>query len=227
MHNKIFSLLLLSMTFQFAHADGVSLGSTRLIYPDNQNQITAKIFNTDKKGNYLVQSWVSDKDGKKVNDFIVTPPLFVLKANTDSVLRIVYTGNKADLPKDKEKLFFFNAKVIPSLDEEQRKQQNYLLIATTTNIKLFMRPANLQEGSMNAYKNIKCSYANSQIKVENPTPYYMNLVSLIVNGKEVSEAETIAPQSSVYIKTTAKSDQLKFNVINDYGVQFKDEVCRL
>lgn len=207
-------------------ADGVSLGSTRLIYLSNQNQITTKIYNSDKKSNYLVQSWISDKDGNKVKDFVVTPPLFVLKANTDSVLRVVYTGNPENLPKDKEAIFYFNAKVIPSLTEEEQKIPNALLIATTTNIKMFMRPVNLNEGSFDAYKNIKCSYVGKLVKVDNPTPYYMNLVSLTMNGKEVSKVATIPPMNSIHIDTSLKSNELSFNIINDYGVQSQSS-CRL
>ncbi|WP_392565461.1 fimbria/pilus periplasmic chaperone [Utexia brackfieldae] len=227
MKKNILVLLLLGALSQSAYADGVSLGATRVIYPSNQNQVSLKIFNSAPKNNYLVQSWVSDKDGNKVNDFVVTPPLFVLKGNTNSILRIVYTGDKNKLPVDKEKIYFFNAKVIPSLTEEQKNITNSLLISTTTNIKLFMRPANLTDDPLEAYKNIRCSYANNQIKIDNPTPYYMNLASFTVNGKEISKGETIPPKDAVYLKSTVKPNQLSFNVINDYGVQLANKVCPL
>lgn len=227
MQKNILAFLLLGCLCQSVNAGGVSLGTTRVIYPSDKNQISVKIYNSAESDNFLVQSWVSDKNGNKVNDFIVTPPLFVLNAKNDSVLRIVYTGDKSKLPTDKEQLFFFNAKVIPSLSEKQKNISNALLISTTTNIKLFMRPANLPTTSAEIYKDIQCSYNNNQIKIDNPTPYYMNLVSLRMNGKEVSKAETVPPKESVYIKTSLKANQLDFNIINDYGVQLTNKVCPL
>ena len=229
MQKKFLALLLSSLICGSSYAAGVSVGSTRLVYPSDKSQITVKLYNSDKKGNYLIQSWVSDEQGNKLNDYVVTPPLFVLKENMDSVLRVIYTGDKSKLPTDKEAIAYFNVKVIPSLTEEQQQIPNALLIATITKIKIFMRPANLMEGSTDAYKKITCSYENNKIRMNNPTPYYMNLVSLrtSVNGANISEAQTIPPQGSVSIDTSLKSNGLIFNVINDYGVQIQDQACHL
>jgi len=222
------ALVLISMfCCQQSYAGGVSLGATRLVYPTSKDQVTLKIYNTDDKGNYLVQSWISDEKSEKVKDFIVTPPLFVIKSGNDNLLKVVYTGDKNNLPKDREKLFFLNAKVIPSLTEQEQKIDNALLISTTTKIKVFIRPDSIKEDPFESYKLLTCSYEAGKIKVSNPTPFYMNLVSLSVNGKEVSDAETISPMSSVYVNSNQKSNYLSFNFINDYGVQIKDRQCHL
>lgn len=218
------SLLLLS---QIAYAGGVSLGATRLIYPTDKDQVTLKIYNSDKTSNYLIQSWVSDENDNKVSDFIITPPLFVIKSNSDNLLNIVYTGDKSKLPNDKEKMYFLNTKVIPSLTEEEQKIDNALLISTTTKIKLFTRPGNISEDSFDSYKKLNCSYANDNLKIYNPTPFYINLSSLRINGKEVSKAETIEPKGSAVINTDNKTKTLTFNFINDYGVQTKDQACTI
>ncbi|WP_426817298.1 fimbrial biogenesis chaperone [Winslowiella sp. 2C04] len=212
---------------QQVYAGGVALGATRLIYPTEKDQATLKIYNSDDKSNYLVQSWISDQNDIKVSDFIITPPLFVIKAKSENVLRVVYTGDKKDLPKDREKLFFLNSKVIPSLTEGEQKIDNALLISTTTKIKLFIRPESIKENSLLSYEKLSCSYSNGQIKIDNPTPFYMNLVSLKVNGREISNAETISPKSSVNLNTKFKGPSLSYSFINDYGVQMKDGFCKL
>lgn len=227
MLRKYFLVLIFVLYCQQSYAGGVSLGSTRLIYPTSKDQVTLKIYNTDDKGNYLVQSWISDEYNNKVKDFIITPPLFVIKSGSDNLLKIVFTGNKDDLPKDKEKMFFLNAKVIPSLSEQEQKIDNALLISTTTKIKVFIRPDSIKEDPFESYKLLKCSYDNGKIKVTNPSPFYMNLVSLSVNGKEISDAETIPPEASVYLNSNLKGNYLSFNFINDYGVQIKDRQCHL
>ena len=206
-------------------AGGVSLGATRLIYPTNKEQVTLKIYNTDSTGNYLVQSWISDEKNNKVPDFIITPPLFVIKSNSDNVLKVVYTGDKNDLPKEKEKLYYFNSKVIPSLNENEKKIDNALLISTTTKIKLFIRPDSIKEDPLKSFDKIKCRLDENKLKMENPTAFYMNLVSIKSNGSEISNLETIAPGEFIYLNIKAKNKNITFNAINDYGVQVKNIRC--
>lgn len=225
MLKKTFLIASLFLCNHTVYAGGVSLGATRLIYPIDKTQVTLKVYNSDKTGNYLVQSWVTDENNKKVTDFVITPPLFIINADSDSLLNVVYTGEQSNLLKNKEKMYFLNTKVIPSLTEEEQKIDNALLISTTTKIKLFTRPVNLNEDSFESYKKISCSYAQGKLKVYNPTPFYMNLSSLRVNGKEISKAATIAPESSLLLNTNDKSKNLIFNFINDYGVQVKDKIC--
>jgi len=225
MFKKLSFLTSVLLCCQSVYAGGVSLGATRMIYPTDKNQATLKLYNSDKDSNYLVQSWITDENNNKVSDFVITPPLFVIQANTDSLLNIVYTGDKNKLLKDREKLYYLNTKVIPSLNEEEQKIDNALLISTTTKIKLFTRPTGLNDDSFTSYKKLKCSYKNDRLKIENPTPFYMNLSSLRVNGKEISPAATIAPKTEMLLNTTDKSKNLKFNFINDYGVQVKDLQC--
>ena len=219
--------LISALCCQQSYAGGVSLGATRLVYPTSQDQVTLKIYNSDEKGNYLVQSWISDENNEKNKDFIITPPLFVIKSGSDNLLKIVFTGDKDRLPKDREMMFFLNAKVIPSLSEQERKIDNALLISTTTKIKLLIRPDSIKEDSFESYKLLKCSYEDGKIKVSNASPFYMNLVSLSINGREISSAETISPMSSIYLNDKSKGKSLSFNFINDYGVQIKDRQCNL
>jgi len=209
-----------------ANAGGVSLGATRLIYPTDQDQVVLKIYNSDTTSNYLVQSWITDENDKKISGFIITPPLFIIKAGSDSLLNVVYTGDKSKLYNDREKLYFLNAKVIPSLNEDEKKFDNALLISTTTKIKMFMRPNGLKGDSFTSYKRINCSYENGRLKIDNPTQFYMNITGLKIGGKEVTAAETIAPMTAFFIDTNAQVKDVKFNFINDYGVQIKDNQCR-
>ena len=62
-----------------AIAGGVGLGTTRVIYPQNSSQASLSIQNTDASKVFLIQSWVSNPDGNKSADFIITPPIFVIQ----------------------------------------------------------------------------------------------------------------------------------------------------
>lgn len=225
MFKKYLLILISALYCQQSYAGGVSLGATRLVYPSSKDQVTLKIYNTDKTGNYLVQSWISDENNKKIKDFIITPPLFIIKSGSDNLLKVIYTGDKQNLPKDREKLFFLNSKVIPSLSEKEQKADNALLISTTTRIKVFIRPDELKDEPLESYKTLKCNHDNDGIKVINPSPFYINLVSILQNGKKLSDAETIAPMSSIQLNSGMKGGVLSFNFINDFGVQIKDIKC--
>ncbi|WP_431295529.1 fimbrial biogenesis chaperone [Rahnella sp. PAMC 25559] len=224
---KFLMLLILTFTISPAFAEGVSLGATRLIYPADKSQTAIKIFNNDKKNNFLVQSWVTDKHGNKIDDFIVTPPLFVLNANTDSVLRIVYAGDKNRLPNDREELFYFNAKVIPSLSKEEQDLNNSLLVSITTKIKLFIRPNNLNGESSDAAKKLDCKFEDKTLQIKNTSQYYVNMVNVSINNKEVSKAETISPFGNVSIAIKSPGSEVKYSFINDYGVQVNNNTCKL
>ncbi|TNV20490.1 molecular chaperone FimC [Buttiauxella sp. B2] len=207
-------------TSNFAHAGGVALGSTRLIYPQGNKQVEMNISNTDKQDGYLIQSWVSTPDGKKDNDFVITPPLFLLKPTKDNVLRIMYTGPQ--LTADKETLFYLNSKAIPSA-ESNTAQQNALQIATQSTIKMFMRPANLSVKSSEAPGMLHCKMNGSTLQVTNPSPYFVTLVNFTAGGQKLPNT-MVPPKDSVTVKAAAGA--VAFQTMNDFGAMTTAQSCK-
>lgn len=70
----------------------------------------------------------------KSSDFVVTPPLFVMKPQKENTLRIMYVGPN-NLPADRESLYWVNVKAIPSAAKDT-KGKNTLQIAVLSRIKL-------------------------------------------------------------------------------------------
>ena len=107
-------LFLLSILFiNNASAGGFGLGVTRLIYPAESKQITLSVQNSGDNTSYLIQSWVDDsKTEKKSQDFVITPPLFMLPTRKEASLRIMFLG-KTNFPTDRETLYWMNVKAIP------------------------------------------------------------------------------------------------------------------
>ncbi|MNH28846.1 Chaperone protein FimC precursor [compost metagenome] len=91
-----------------------------MIYPSDAKQISLPITNSDEKTMFLVRSWVADADGKKINDFIVTPPLFVLNPQKESSLRVMFVGTQ-DPTIQQERVYYFHSQAIPSLPEEAKE----------------------------------------------------------------------------------------------------------
>lgn len=208
-------------TSNVAHAGGVALGSTRLIYPQGDKQVNMNISNSDDQESFLVQSWVSNPDGTKSDKFVITPPLFVLKANKDNIMRVMYTG--PELPKDRESLFYFNSKAIPSM-EQQKIQGNALQIATQSVVKLFVRPKGLTVKSADAPDMLRCEMHGGSLTINNPSPYYITLVNFTVAGQKLANT-MVPPLGNLAVKTTATGD-VAYQTMNDFGAMTAKRTCK-
>lgn len=205
-----------------AVASGVSLGATRVIYPQNAAQTSLSISNTNDSLAFLIQSWVSDSDGKKSADFVMTPPIFVMQPNKENTMRIMYVGKKP-LPTDRESLYYLSSKAIPSGKPSEKK--NTLQIATETTIKLFVRPDNLPIKSFDAPATLRCKLNGSTLNVTNPTPFYMTLVNITVGDKTLPNT-MVAPKSDAQIPLQGgPGGTVKFRTMNDFGSKTDLQTC--
>ncbi|TYR87524.1 molecular chaperone, partial [Citrobacter freundii] len=157
------------------------MGGTRIIYPANQSEVQIALKNKDNDKRYLVQSWVSNIDDSKA-PFIMTPPIYKLDENRQTLLHVVYTGNKSALPQDRESLFMANIKSVAAIPEELH-DKNTLQFAIKTKLKLFYRPASLTEDEAKmAWQSLQFSRHQNQLVVKNPTPFYVTFGQISVAG---------------------------------------------
>lgn len=197
-----------------AHA-GITIGGTRVVYPENKKESSIGIANPDNL-DYLVQSWVETEDNAREKaPFLITPPLFRLDAKQDNVLRIIRTGG--NLPADRESLFWLNIKSIPS--SARNENTNTLQIAIKTRIKLLYRPASITGKPEDATTQLTWHTQGNQLIVENPTPFYMNFQEIKLDGKKVDKATYAKPKAETHFSVpeniTARS--VSWKIINDYG----------
>lgn len=223
---KLFSATLITFYLAavsfYAQAGGVALGSTRVIYMAGDKQASLPIMNTNTKDVFLIQNWVSTDKGVKSPDFIVTPPLFVIKPQKENILRIIYTG--PDLPDDRESIFYLNSKAIPAASKETQSG-NTLQIATQSVIKIFMRPKNLPSPSITAPESLKCHLSGGVINFNNPTPYYISLVEFYSGSKKLPNT-MIAPKSSVQVTVPLNAmGNVSFKTVNDFGAITSKLAC--
>lgn len=197
---------------------GIALGATRVIYPQSASQTSLPVSNSSSTQRFLVNSWVEDAQGRKVDSFVATPPLFVSEPNTENTLRIVYVGKA--LPNDRESLFYLNVKAIPSLDRSTVAGKNILQLAILSRIKLFVRPENLPLQESEVISKISINRSGNEIRITNPTPYYVTLVNIDVDGKK-TESIMIAPKASSSLGITG--NKITFQAINDYGALTKTQ----
>ena len=164
-----------------AHA-GVVLGGTRVIYPANLAEVQVALKNKDNDKRYLVHSWVSNIDDSKA-PFIITPPIYKLDENHQTLLHVVYTGSQSSVRQDRESLYMANVKSVSAIPEALR-DNNTLQFAIKTKLKLFYRPVSLKESeAKTAWQSLQFSRSQNQLIVKNPTPFYVTFGQLTVAGK--------------------------------------------
>lgn len=214
--------ILLMTTALNAQAGGIALGATRVIYPQGEKQVSLPVTNSSESNVFLIQSWVANADGSKSDDFILTPPLFVMHPKKENTLRIMYVG--PDLPQDRESVFYLNAKAIPSVDKS-KLAGNTLQIATQSVIKLFVRPKHLPTPSVDAPKAVHCQLSGGKLNMTNSSPYYVSLVNLFVGGKKLPNS-MVPPKGTLAVAIPGGgSGTVSFQTVNDYGADTPKQNC--
>lgn len=214
---------MLSAFLIFAHpvcAGGVGLGTTRLIYSASAKQISVPVRNTDASSAFLLQSWIETANGEKTDDFLITPPLSVIKPKHENVLRIIQTG--ATLPADRESVYWLTVKAIPAIYEKKNSNDNVLQLASASRIKLFWRPDNLGIKPETAPSMLSASRKDGGVLLSNASPYYLSLVN-IKSGSRTLSPLMVPPKGSIMLNTLS-GNTLSLQTINDYGARTKTQV---
>lgn len=209
---------------------GVSLTATRLIVSDSGGGEASGSIGLQSTASstrpYLVKSQVSrDIEGKDTQvPFVVSPVLFRLDPGNTNQVRVMKKGGS--LPSDKESLFYLRVAALPASPSTSQTEfaapEGALNVATGNIIKLFYRPERLPVTQKEAMGQLKFTAASNRLKVTNPTPYYITLSNLTVNGKPVNirktrEQNMIAPYGSTLFADAPVTGNVLWQAINDYG----------
>ncbi|HCP7624803.1 TPA: molecular chaperone [Escherichia coli] len=175
---------------------GVVVGGTRFVYPEKQSSISVELKNTASK-DMLVKISVTPDDGRQLKGtlesqpllpdkaFIATPPLLVLKQDKNTKIRINRVGGQ--LPIDRESLFILNIAALPAQEQNsQLKNENQLQVAVRNRMKIFYHPETLSGNPLDAYQQLRWSRNNEAVTVFNPTPWYVTLYNLSIDGKSIN-----------------------------------------
>ncbi|WP_159566161.1 fimbrial biogenesis chaperone [Budvicia diplopodorum] len=179
---------------------GISFYVLRVIYPESEKGgVTLRAYNKTPNA-YLMQSWIRPvdfttgdvdlkDDGHTAMPFIITPPLQRFEPGEELALRIRRAG--AELPKDRESVYFISMKAIPSQskpkDEQISPQVN---LAIVSNMKLFYRPDGLPEsGVAGAAPDLKFSLQGDMLVANNPTPFWLTFSHLSVGGYALDKSQ--------------------------------------
>nr|MDQ6119422.1 fimbria/pilus periplasmic chaperone [Klebsiella pneumoniae subsp. pneumoniae] len=89
------------------------------------------------------------------------------------------------LPKDRESVFILSLKTIPG--QEKNTDSASLTLAMQNNLKLFYRPEMPEYDVSEFAREIRFISQSGELKVINPTPYYLTFRSLSVGKYPVEK----------------------------------------
>lgn len=219
----LFAVLLLGVFPLKGHA-GLMVGGTRFIFNEkNENGLSVLVRNTEDT-QFLIQSKVlpDNTPGNQKNNgeaskistpFVATPPLLQLRGKKENYIRILRTDGI--LPSDRESLFQLSVASIPSGMPDDSDVQ----VALRSRYKLIYRPSGLKGDSNQAYQQLRWQRHGALVTVENPTPYYVTLFQMVINGKLQPAKGVVAPFGSRTESWCPKSGgcSLKWQSLGDMG----------
>lgn len=206
-------------------AQGFGINATRLIYHQDADSISVTMRNTMTNQPYLVQVRVSrSQDSNAPAPFVVRPPLFRLEPGSVNQVRIL--AQNANLPDDRESIFYLHANAIPASTAPMRNNQQASVNGTAqfgvgNIIKLFYRPTGLPSSSAEAQRGLQFTRVDGGLKVTNSSPYFVSLATLQVGGRalklDTPEALMLAPFGSHTYPVANSVGSVRWQTINDEG----------
>ncbi|HGM5835952.1 TPA: fimbria/pilus periplasmic chaperone [Serratia marcescens] len=205
----------------------VGLGATRVIYNPASSGAVLSVNNPNDYP-MLVQSKVFAEDKKTAAPFVVTPPLFRLDGHQQSRVRIVQTGG--EFPGDRESLRWLCVTGIPPESDDAwakgadgkkpaaKEATIDVKIKFTRCIKVLVRPGAVKANLLDEAGAVTWKRQGKALQANNPTPFYINLKTLRVGGKEIKEPDYIAPFSAhTFALPKGAAGQVEWTLVTDQG----------
>nr|WP_287467930.1 molecular chaperone [Providencia sp.] len=209
---------------------GLSLSQTRVIF-DAKAKSAKVTLNNQSDRVYLVNSRVlptpdANRQTSENMPFIVTPPLFRLEKTSRNTV-LIAKNDTSKLPTDRESVFYLSFLAIPSVKNSRESNVAEGMTATQvsfgirTVIKLFYRPSELSIPAAVAPEKLTFAQQGGQLIVNNPTPYYVTLAQLMLDGQAINVREKgpmIAPFSQeTYSVKGGIAKNIQWSAITEFG----------
>lgn len=224
---KFFIIISLLLNVAFAQ---IVVDKTRIVFDHSQsNTETIMLTNVSKMNPFLAQSWIEDTTGAKIEGPLMALPVILrINPNESKQIRISLVRNTAQLPTDRESLFFFNVIGIPPQNSAQ--SGNSIELAIKTKLKVFYRPKGLPKyTSQEVFGQLRVEKNQGGLIIQNPSPYN-TVVFGVSEGKNarVKELGLIVPPFGVLrIPNSIRGNTPRIHYVDEYGgIESMNYSCR-
>jgi len=197
---------------------GVYIYGTRVIYPAAQKEVTVQLMNKGDRS-ALVQAWIDDGDTQTPPEklqvpFLLTPPVVKVNGNSGQQLKIKFL--KANLPQDRESLYYLNVLDIPP-NSDNNAGTNKLKFALQNRIKLIYRPTSVAGVNKETFSKIHITRSNNGLTIENGSANWLTITEIKSTVKANKETLMMAPHANVNLPGAPVANQYAVTLIDDYG----------
>ncbi|SDR43192.1 chaperone protein EcpD [Paraburkholderia fungorum] len=237
---RVFESLLIILAFGVAVRveASVVIDATRVIYNQNESEVTLKLTNAGEKP-ALLQVWIDKGDPKAAPSsinvpFTITPPVSRIDPAKSQTLRIIYTGEA--LPADHESVFWLNVLEIPSKATGEEASANSLQIAFRSRIKLFYRPAGLKGDANGAPAlvgwHVVTQDGHTALEASNHSAFNVSFIEVKVtdgvNTASLADGVMVGPGETATMPlkgnvSGAPAAKVHFRTLNDLGGSVEGE----
>lgn len=175
----------------------VVMTGNRVVYPADAREVSVQLSSQDDFPN-VMQAWLDSGEEQSTPQtgrapFLLTPPMFRMAPHSGQTLRLQFTG--ADLPKDKESVFWLNTLQIPPA-AKGGEAANQMVVMLRSRMKIFWRPAGLQGSPDTMDKTMQAAVSGNRLSLTNNSGYFASLARVVVqvaNKPVALGGEMIAP----------------------------------
>lgn len=208
---------------------GITLDKTRVVISSERVSEKITLMNKSERV-YLIHGKVSktpesDKEMSSDIPFIIIPPLFRLESKSKSTVMIM-RQDISMLPQDRESIFYLSFLAIPSISKpgDVDAIPDFIVprvsVGIRSVIKLLYRPPKLAVPDGDAAGKLTFKQHRGMLYIQNPTPYYITLAQLRINGKSIDLRDSgamLAPYSGNKYRFADVAKNVSWSAINDFG----------
>lgn len=184
---KVFLILLFTLYISNGVC-GVSVVGTRFLIDADKSYLNIKIMN-DNESDYLIKSVVDD------NDFIVSPPLFLLPKDSSNTITIILKEKKT---YNKDKLFNLTVTAIPK--STLNTELSNVSLAIRSHFKVIVRHAELKSHD---FSNIAITIENNRCVLYNNSNFVFTLSLMKSDTDRNKKLINLSPSEKIVIENAS------------------------
>lgn len=185
----------------------VELGRTRLVISEGDPSAQSSVMRLKNptQGPVLVQSWVEDFTPQPApvaadKALFVSPPLMRIEPGNQGFVRVVPRA-VADLPRDRESIFYLHIHGIPQSESAEGKSQ--LMVSVVSQLKVFYRPKGLAGTPAAAVDGLKWVLAKDAdggrvLRVSNDAAYAVSIATNVRLRNAAGEERTVPVNANTF-----------------------------
>ncbi|WP_392563998.1 fimbria/pilus periplasmic chaperone [Orbus wheelerorum] len=196
--------IMIMVLLSFYSIAGVTVLGTRFIVSDKTKHLNIRLQNDDE-GDFLIKTSIACNTN---DEFIVSPPLFILPKNTKNIVTIIPSKIEKN---NQDHLCKLSIATIP---KSPMISNGTVSLAIRSNLHLIYRHDSLKNVNFEQLKLIK--KANNQFYLKNSTDFVLSLIISLSKDNQSGIKKTISPNELIPVSICQNSQcNLWISIIDD------------